>query len=156
VQLSERELVRWGRRIGETVATPAILALSGELGAGKSVFARAVGQGAGVEGPMPSPTFTLLQRYAARRRRRVVHLDLYRLDSPDELWELGWSQLGEDDEIVLIEWAERAGGLLSGDHWRIELTVPAGLTHLRDVDVSRVGSPPDLPGFPLTLTEQGR
>ncbi len=155
MRLSEAEVARWGARIGETIEAPAFLALAGPLGAGKSVLARAIGAGAGVREPMPSPTFTLLQRYGASDGRRVTHFDLYRIDAPDELWELGWSELPDDDEIVLVEWPERAGPLLPEDHWLIELSTPSGLSELRDVEVTRVGSPPDLSPFPMSVSGAG-
>ena len=82
--LTEPDLVRWGERIGRQVPPPLFLALRGPLGAGKSVLARAVARGAGVEGPLPSPTFNLLFRYEAPTSV-VVHLDLYRIRDPAEL-----------------------------------------------------------------------
>lgn len=151
MRLSEDELRRWGERIGETLAPPAVLALSGPLGAGKSVLARAIGAGAGVKGTMPSPTYTLVQRYDASAGRQLVHLDLYRIDSSDELWELGWVQLPGEDDLVLIEWPERAGDLLPQDHWRIELALPPGQPLLRDVEVIRVGTPHELAPFPMSV-----
>ena len=153
MRLDEESLVRWGERIGETVTTPVVLALVGPLGAGKSVLARAVGEGAGVRQSMPSPSFNLLFRYPAFDGLEVVHLDLYRLERPDELWELGWEELGQPNEIVLVEWPERAGGLLPEDHWRVELSTPPGEPRLRDVQVMRVGNPPELAGFPMTVTD---
>jgi tRNA threonylcarbamoyladenosine biosynthesis protein TsaE len=155
VRLSEEELRRWGTHLGETLAPPAVLALSGPLGAGKSVLARAIGAGAGVSGTMPSPTYTLVQRYAAGSGREVVHLDLYRIESPDELWELGWAQLPGEVDLVLIEWPERAGEHLPRDHWRIELATPPSKPHLRDVEVVRIGTPPELAPFPMSVTEKG-
>jgi tRNA threonylcarbamoyladenosine biosynthesis protein TsaE len=152
VRLSEAELRRWGERIGETLEAPAFLALAGPLGAGKSVLARAVGAAAGVQEAMPSPTFTLVQRYRAGGGRLVTHFDLYRIDSPEELWELGWSELPDEDEIVLVEWPERAGALMPEDHWLIELSTPPGWPALRDVEVTRVGAPPDLAAFPMSVS----
>lgn len=153
--LTERELVRWGRRVGEEVDTPVFLGLQGQLGAGKSVLARAIARGAGVEGAMPSPTFNLLFRYPARKGLEVVHMDLYRLRSPDELWELGWDELGRTGEIVLVEWSERAGEHLPEDRWDVHLAPPEPGSPLRVVRVQRVGTPPHLPGFPVTLERQG-
>ena len=72
--LSEEDLTLWGRRIGEWVETPVVLALHGPLGAVKSVLARAVARGAGVEGSLPSPTFNLLFRYPGRGTTQVVHM----------------------------------------------------------------------------------
>jgi tRNA threonylcarbamoyladenosine biosynthesis protein TsaE len=149
VRLTESELRQWGRRLGETLTAPVVLALAGPLGAGKSVLARAIGEGAGVTEPMPSPTFTLLQRYPGSGGREVVHLDLYRLTQPDELWELGWIQLPGERDLVLVEWPERAGSLLPADHWRIALAVPPSQSHLRDVEITRIGQPSELASFPL-------
>jgi len=151
MRLDEAALAEWGRQIGRTVHAPVFIGLSGPLGAGKSVLARAIGAGAGVVESMPSPTFTLLQRYRAGSGRHVAHLDLYRIDAPDELWELGWGQLPDADEIALVEWPERAGALLPADRWMVELSVPSGQPLLRDVAVERFGAPPDLPAFPLSL-----
>ena len=143
--LDEERLVRWGRRIGREVEPPAFLALSGPLGAGKSVLARAVARGAGVEGAVPSPTFNLLFRYSASGGREVVHLDLYRVDDPSELRELGWDELGAPGEIVLVEWAERAGRRLPPDRWDVTLALVPGRPDAREVSVERVGNPCELP-----------
>jgi tRNA threonylcarbamoyladenosine biosynthesis protein TsaE len=127
-------------------ALPLVLALRGELGAGKSVLARAVAHGAGVAAPMPSPTFNLLFAYDAPfRRAQVFHLDLYRLRSEQEVWELGWRELGEDAQIVLIEWPERAEALLPHVRWDIELEPDASNDQVRRVTAARVGNAPDLP-----------
>jgi tRNA threonylcarbamoyladenosine biosynthesis protein TsaE len=143
VTLSEDQLEAWGARIGAAVATPAFLALSGELGAGKSVLARAIARGAGVHGVMPSPTFNLVYRYPAARGADVVHLDLYRLQRPDDVWELGWRELGSENEIVVVEWPERAAELLPPDRWdiRLELDGPT----LRRVSGTAQGRAPELP-----------
>jgi tRNA threonylcarbamoyladenosine biosynthesis protein TsaE len=155
VRLDEIELARWGERIGETVDPPAVIGLTGPLGAGKSVLARAIGRGVGVDVEMPSPSYNLLLRYPTTTGTDVVHLDLYRIESPDELWELGWSQLGAEGEVVLVEWPERAESMLPKDHWMIELSVPDGQPKLRDVEVHRVGSPPELAGFPMSVAISG-
>lgn len=160
MNLTEEDLVRWGRRIGERVAVPVFIGLRGPLGAGKSVFARAVARGAGVEGSIPSPTFNLVFRYRTPEEVEVVHMDLYRLKEPDELWMLDWEELGSGDEIVLVEWPERAGDLLPADRWEVSLEMPGpdddveGSRELyRRVSVERYGDPPHLPGFPVSVTE---
>ena len=151
MRLDETELMRWGRTIGEEVDAPVVIGLAGPLGAGKSVLARAIGLGAGVTTAMPSPTYNLFLRYPGRSDRSVAHLDLYRLGDPDEVWELGWSELPAPDEIVLVEWPERALSLMPRDHWVVTLTVPEGEPMLRDLSVDRVGDPPPLPAFPLSV-----
>lgn len=142
--LTEAELEAWGRRIGEEAERPLILALRGELGAGKSVLARAVARGAGVAGSMPSPTFNLVYRYEPDAGGVVYHLDLYRLEDAEEVWELGWRELGEGDQIVMIEWPERAEHLLPEPRWDVELGVEADAAR-RTAVARAVGAPPALP-----------
>lgn len=176
--LTEAELVAWGERIGAEAELPLVLALRGRLGAGKSVLARAVARGAGVRGPMPSPTFNLVYRYHGEARdAEVWHLDLYRLEDPEEVWELGWQELGEGRQIVLIEWPERAESLLPRDRWDVELEIPeaagvgepadggagrvaegdasgaGGGASRRRVRVTRRGAAPELPGVPAEVGE---
>ena len=93
---------------------------------------------------MPSPTFNLVFRYETEAGP-VVHLDLYRLDRPDEVWELGWRELGDADDLVLIEWPERAQALLPADRWDVRLESVPGEPQLRAVTAHAVGSPPPLP-----------
>lgn len=153
--LTESELVRWGGRIGREVSGPLFLGLKGSLGAGKSVLARAVARGAGVEGPIPSPTFNLLFRYPTPEGGTIVHMDLYRVEDPAELWELGWEDIGRTGEVALVEWPERAEGHLPLDRWEIHLEAPDPGSLQRAVSVSRFGNPPHLPGFPVWLDESG-
>lgn len=140
--LSEPELEAWGRRIGSEALLPLIITLRGDLGAGKSTLARAVARGAGVEGDVPSPTFNLLFVYDTPRAR-LHHFDLYRLDRPDEVWELGWEELGVGAELVLIEWPERAESLLPAPRWDITLEETDDLAKRR-VEAVPVGGPPPL------------
>lgn len=149
MQLNESELVRWGERIGRTIETPVFLALRGELGAGKSVLARAIARGAGIDSHLPSPTFNLLFRYRSARGTDIVHLDLFRLDDPDEVWELGWRELAAGDEIVMVEWPERAEALLPQDRWDVLLRAPSPGSSMREVTALRKGIAPALPSpFP--------
>ena len=147
--MTEAELTAWGRQVGAEIGLPAVITLSGPLGAGKSVLARAIAQGAGVTEPMPSPTFNLSFEYRAERRAaRVQHMDLYRLNHPEEVWELGWSELGGRGWLVLIEWPERAGQLLPPDRWELTLAEVPGSDLQRTIAAVRVGAAPDLPPLP--------
>lgn len=142
--LDEVGLERWGERLGRLLRPPLFVALRGDLGAGKSTLARALARGAGVREAMPSPTFNLLFRYSAAPAVAIVHLDLYRLEHPDEVWELGWEDLPAADEIVLVEWPERAAGYLPADRWEIRLEeVDGGVA--RRVQVEPVGKPGPFP-----------
>ena len=153
--LDEQDLVRWGERIGARIQPPVVVVLTGPVGAGKSVLARAVVRGAGIAEVVPSPTFNLMFRYEAPRGIQIVHLDLYRLERPDDLWEIGWEDLGAHDEVVLIEWPERAGDLLPEDRWEVSLEPTEGDALRRSVEVTRVGDPGSLPGFPVHLSIGG-
>lgn len=81
-----------------------LLLLKGELGAGKSTLARAMLQKMGVSGPIPSPTYTLVEPYEISGRT-IYHIDLYRLSGMEELDYLGWDDLR--DGLILLEWPER-------------------------------------------------
>ncbi len=145
-------MIRWGTAIGAAARTPLFLLLRGPLGAGKSVLARSIAHGAGVEGAVPSPTFNLVFRYPSRRGVQVVHMDLYRLSDPGELWELGWQELGGQDELVLVEWPDRAEGMLPEHRWEITLSPVSGDQDVRMVSVSHFGVPQYLPGFPGSVS----
>jgi tRNA threonylcarbamoyladenosine biosynthesis protein TsaE len=95
------------RHLPEDLAGWTVL-LSGELGAGKSTFARALIREAGQKGPVPSPTYTLVEPYDLPRGK-IYHVDLYRVSSEDELRYLGWNEL--EDGFRLVEWPDRAPGL---------------------------------------------
>jgi tRNA threonylcarbamoyl adenosine modification protein YjeE len=150
--LDEAEMTRWGRAIGTAARPPLFLLLRGPLGAGKSVLARSIAQGAGVDGAVPSPTFNLMFRYPSSRGVQVVHMDLYRLSDPGELWELGWEELGGEDELVIVEWPDRAEGFLPEHRWEISLSPVPGDQEMRAVTVSRFGEPQELPGFPVSVS----
>lgn len=149
LELTEAELTAWGQTIGREIQRPVFFALYGELGAGKSVLARAIARGAGVEGPMPSPTFNLVYTYTTEDGTEVWHLDLYRIQSADEVWDLSWDDLGTQNDIVLVEWPERADAYLPPDRWEIRLDLldddGAMSDQRRRVTATRVGSAPTLP-----------
>ena len=144
LSLTEGELEAWGESVGLAAEPPLVIALRGDLGAGKTTLARAIARGAGVEGPIPSPTYNLLFRYPTRSGREVVHLDLYRLERADEVWELGWGELPGPDELVMIEWPERAEALLPEPRWEVTLEEGADAGR-REISLRAVGGPGALP-----------
>ena len=152
--LDEPDLVRWGKRVGVCVQPPVCVVLTGPVGTGKSVLARAIIRGSGIDDLVPSPTFNLLHRYQTPNGLEIVHLDLYRLERPDDLWEIGWEELGAPNEVTLIEWPERAGELLPSDYWEVSLEVAETGPLFRSVEVTRVGQPGSLPGFPVQLSSR--
>ena len=102
-----------GAQLAALVRPGDVITLSGDLGAGKTTFARGLLAALGLEGEAPSPTFAIVQTYAPPETRLpVAHVDLYRIDDPDEVEELGLDDLGAD-HLVLVEWPERLGA----EHW---------------------------------------
>lgn len=146
--LTESRLEAWGRELGEAAqAGNVFVCLQGELGAGKSTLARAMCRGAGVRGPVPSPTFTLINRYVGSDGRPVHHADLYRLEGPEGLADMGWQELLQTEGAVLLEWPERAADHLPSSRWdiRLELTPDPDL---RTVTARAVGDVPPIPAVP--------
>jgi tRNA threonylcarbamoyladenosine biosynthesis protein TsaE len=145
--LDEAGLVAWGTAVGKMVSPPLVLALRGDLGAGKTTLARAIARGAGVTGTISSPTYNLLVRYAAPRDLDLVHIDLYRLEREEEVWELGWSELPGPSDVVMIEWPSRAERLLPTPRWEISLEEIDG-GEARRVTITALGDPGpiELPG----------
>jgi tRNA threonylcarbamoyladenosine biosynthesis protein TsaE len=120
LRLSESELRAWGEDLGKAASPPLVVTLTGELGAGKTTLARAICRGYGVEEEVTSPTYALIHEYKAPRSA-VFHIDLYRLDSPEQLTNLGWDEIVSSRSLILIEWPERAGSRLPDDHLPIDL-----------------------------------
>jgi len=118
-------------------AAPLVLYLSGELGAGKTTFARGFLGGLGVPGPVRSPTYTLLELYPAGALT-VVHLDLYRLNSATEIEGLGLREWAQAKHVWLIEWPERGAGRLPRADITLAFSVGA---HGHDIELSSGSAP---------------
>ena len=103
---SEGDTLRFAGALSEMLSAGDSVLLHGDLGAGKSVFARGVARALGISGAMPSPTFTLLIPYEGRMK--LYHFDLYRLNDPDEFYAAGLDEFIGGDGVALIEWPEMA------------------------------------------------
>ena len=113
-----------------------VITLQGQLGAGKTTFARALLQALGVTGEVPSPTFTLVQNYLASSLS-IFHFDFYRLKQADELEEIGWDDACAEG-LVLVEWPERA--ITRMPHDRLALSFGIDKTSLRHVTIEPHGA----------------
>ena len=108
---SPEETLEIGKLLGENTAPGEVYALIGDLGAGKTVFTKGFAQGLGIEEPVNSPTFTILQIYE-EGRIPLYHFDVYRIEEPEEMEEVGFDEYIDGDGVCLIEWAGRIGDLL--------------------------------------------
>ena len=106
-----------GRRLGGRLRAGDVVALAGPLGSGKTVLARGIALGAGATGYIASPSFVVIREYAGPLR--VYHVDLFRLERPEELDALGLEELVDGTGVVIVEWADRAPGVLPREHVRV-------------------------------------
>ncbi len=118
---SERETAEAGRLLAPLLAPNDVVALTGDLGAGKTVLAKAVAAGLGVQEPVISPTFNMLLVHPGRLS--LYHFDLYRLDDEAQLEDIDFYATLEAGGVSLIEWGERFPDALPPDHLAVVLTI---------------------------------
>jgi tRNA threonylcarbamoyladenosine biosynthesis protein TsaE len=120
IKSSNAEFTRGlGKTIGENVVPGDVLLLTGELGSGKTCLTQGIALGLGVQGYVRSPTFVLMTRHYGRLT--LHHVDLYRMDSPAEAWDLGLDEQLFDEGLCVIEWADRAAEIFPADCLWIDL-----------------------------------
>ena len=107
---SAQETRQAGKKLAASLCPGAVIALIGELGSGKTCFTQGLGQGLDVTMPVTSPTFTIMQQYPGRLP--VYHFDFYRLNTPEEIADLGFDEFINDNGVCIIEWAEKCLSLL--------------------------------------------
>ncbi len=128
-----------------------VLAMGGDLGAGKTTLARAlIRAAAGAEVEVPSPTFTLVQTYDLPVGP-IWHFDLYRLSGPDEVIELGWDE-ARAGGIALVEWPDRLGPLLPADRLEIDLSFGAEAGSR----IANISASPEWAGRLAAIMDAGR
>lgn len=121
---SEEETELLGQRLAKTLRPGQVLALEGDLGAGKTAFVRGLAAGLGCPGRVSSPTFTIVNEYEGGRLP-LFHFDLYRLKSPRELDDLGWEDYVDRGGICAVEWSSNGGDALGE-------VIPVTITRLSD------------------------
>lgn len=122
---SAEETRALGKRMGEEAQAGDVIALTGDLGVGKTVFTKGIAEGLGVKEPVSSPTFTILQEYRSGRMP-LYHFDVYRIGDPEEMDEVGFDDYIYGDGLCLIEWAELISDLMP-EHYR-QITIEKDLT----------------------------
>ena len=132
---SAEETVSLGAALARDFSPPAVVLLIGNLGAGKTTLAKGIVEGLGAASPddVSSPTYTLIHEYGVAARVKVYHIDLYRLDRPEQLAALGLDEVFDTHAVVLLEWAERFPESLPSTRWEIRLTAQG--EDARDIEV---------------------
>lgn len=115
---SAEETVAFGRKMASLLPSRTILALSGDLGAGKTTFVQGLALGLGIQEPIQSPTFVILNAY----QNLLYHFDLYRLKHSSDFTNLGFEEYFHLNGICAIEWPDRIGGLLPESTYHIEFS----------------------------------
>lgn len=119
VSNNDKETHSWGKRLADFLKPGDVVALYGELGSGKTVFAQGVCAGLEVHNYVTSPSFTLIQEYQGRLP--VFHFDFYRLTSEREIEDLGVHSYWESEGVSIIEWADRGEPFLPKEHISVKL-----------------------------------
>ena len=101
---SEKETEAVGAELAKTLAPGSVVAMYGDLGAGKTAFVRGMSKGLGIDYPVSSPTFTVVNEYPGKTP--LFHFDMYRLGSADELFDIGWDDYLQRSGICAVEWSE--------------------------------------------------
>ena len=136
---SPEDTLRLGIELAQKAQPGDVIALAGDLGAGKTVFTKGFAEGLGIEEPVNSPTFTILQIYE-EGRIPLYHFDVYRIEDAEEMEEVGLDEYLEGNGVCLIEWAGRIADLLPAGTIivRIEKDLEKGVDYRR-IMIDRAG-----------------
>ena len=110
---SQLETEELGRKLAEKLPGGSVVAMYGDLGAGKTAFVRGMARGMGLSCRVSSPTFTIVNEYLGQRE--LIHFDMYRLSSADELFDIGWEDYLSRNAVCAVEWSENVQDAFFGD-----------------------------------------
>ena len=117
---NEQETIEYGKRLGQQAAPGQILALTGDLGAGKTTLTKSIAAGLGISEMITSPTFTIVKEYHSGRLP-LYHFDVYRIGDIDEMYELGYEEYFFGSGLCVVEWADLIEELIPEDALRISI-----------------------------------
>ncbi|MBQ7692252.1 MAG: tRNA (adenosine(37)-N6)-threonylcarbamoyltransferase complex ATPase subunit type 1 TsaE [Oscillospiraceae bacterium] len=116
---SEGETEELGARLAKNLPGGTVVAMYGDLGAGKTAFVRGMARGMGLACRVSSPTFTIVNEYLGARE--LIHFDMYRLSGADELFDIGWEDYLNRGAVCAVEWSEKVEDAFFGDEVRVTI-----------------------------------
>ena len=116
---AERETEELGCRLAKSLPGGSVVAMYGDLGAGKTAFFRGMARGLGLDCRVSSPTFTIVNEYLGERE--LIHFDMYRLSGADELFDIGWEDYLARGAVCAVEWSENVQDAFFGDEIRVTI-----------------------------------
>ena len=116
---SAQETEALGQELVQKMAPGTVIAFSGDLGAGKTAFVRGMARGMGLDCRVSSPTFTIVNEYLGERE--LIHFDMYRLSSGDELFDIGWEDYISRGAVCAVEWSENVEDAFYGDEIKLSI-----------------------------------
>lgn len=122
---SSEETFELGKKIASSANPGLIITLNGDLGVGKTVFAKGIAEGLNIKEDISSPTFTIVQVYD-EGRMPLYHFDVYRIEDEDEMYEIGYEDYFYGEGVTLIEWADNIRDIIPEGHTRITIEKDLG------------------------------
>ena len=119
ISRSEADTERAGAALARELPGGSVVALYGDLGAGKTAFVRGMARGMGLTARVSSPTFTIVNEYPGPRE--LIHFDMYRIGSADELFDIGWEDYLARGAVCAVEWSENVEDAFFGDEVRVRI-----------------------------------
>ena len=116
---SEFETEQAGEKLAKLLENGTVVAMYGDLGAGKTAFVRGMARGMGLNCRVSSPTFTIVNEYLGERE--LIHFDMYRLSSADELFDIGWEDYLSRGAVCAVEWSENVEDAFFGDEVKVTI-----------------------------------
>lgn len=116
---NERETEKLGAQFASKLPGGTVVAMYGDLGAGKTAFVRGMARGMEIDCRVSSPTFTIVNEYLGERE--LIHFDMYRLSSADELFDIGWEDYLRRGAVCAVEWSENVSDAFFGDEINVRI-----------------------------------
>ena len=115
----ESDTEKIGEKLAASLPDGSVVAMYGDLGAGKTAFVRGMARGMGLDCRVSSPTFTIVNEYLGKRE--LIHFDMYRLGGADELFDIGWEDYISRGAVCVVEWSENVSEAFFGDEVKVSI-----------------------------------